>query len=152
MGSLTLRFAPEDKWHGELFATVASDGFAGVGSTWFNHIDLLAFADRLSEYPLGTSPPPSISGGYLAHGTQEAETHLSLVLTPHDPLGGVRVLVELAKYNFQSGPRIPESRVRTAFVVTYTDIERFQRSIHRMMKGDLEEALLTRQTAEVDTF
>lgn len=65
MGSLTLRYDAEDQWHGEVTASVASDGFAGAASAWFNESDLASFADRMSEYPL-SEPPLSLAGGYLS--------------------------------------------------------------------------------------
>lgn len=150
MGSLTLTFEPVDRWYGELTATVASDGFAGMGSAWIDHATLLAFADRLSEYPLKDSPPLSISGRHLS--LAEEDPSLSFTLTPHDARGGIRVWVELAAYARHPAPHMPDSRVRTGFVVSYTDLERFQRGLRRLVKGNAEEALLTRQMAEVDTF
>ena len=151
MGSLTLRFEPVDERYGELVATVDSDGFAGVGSAWLSHSEVLEFTDRLSEYPLGSSPPPSISGG-LGHKTQQPQTDLSLILTPDDPLGGISVLVELTGPSSSANGRIPYSKVQTGFVVSYMDVERFQRSLRRLIRGGLGEAVLTRQTATLDTF
>ena len=141
MGSLTLRYKAEDQWHGEVLATVASEGFGGTASAWFNESDLAAFANRMSEYPL-SEPPLSLASGYVSRGG-DLEHHLSVVILPHDPVGNIRVVVELAPPPRGYDDLGTYSTVRTWFAVTYTDLERFQRALHRMLKGEADEASLT---------
>ena len=141
MGSLTLRYNAEDQWHGEVTATIASDGFAGAASAWFNESDLAAFADRMSEYPL-SDPPLSLAGGYLSR-TGDLERHVSVLIVPHDPLGNLRVVVELSPPLRGYDASGTYSTVRTWFAVTYTDLERFQRGLRKMLKGEADEATLT---------
>jgi hypothetical protein len=142
MGLLTLRYRPEDQWHGEVVATVASEGFAGSASAWFNESDLVLFAGRLSEYPLN-EPPLSLAGGYLSRAG-DLERHLFVAIIPHDPLGNLRVVVELAPPDRGHDELGTYSVVRTWFTVTYTDLERFQRALRQMLKGKAEHAALTR--------
>lgn len=141
MGSLTLRYNAEDQWHGEVTASVASNGFAGAASAWFNESDLASFADRMSEYPL-SEPPLSLAGGYLSRAG-DLERHVSVLILPHDPLGNIRVVVELSPPLRGYDDVGTYSTVRTWFVVTYTDLERFQRGVRRMLKGEVDEAGLT---------
>jgi len=141
MGSLTLRYKAEDQWHGEVTATVASDGFAGAASAWFDVSDLVSFADRMSEYPL-SEPPLSLAGGYLSRAG-DLERHVSLFIFPHDPLGNIRVVVELSPPLRGYDDLGTYSTVRTWFAVTYTDLERFQHGLRRMLKGEAAEASLT---------
>ncbi len=141
MGSLTLRYDAEDQWHGEVTASVASDGFAGAASAWFNESDLASFADRMSEYPL-SEPPLSLAGGYLSRAG-DLERHVSVLILPHDSLGNIRVVVELSPPLRGYDDVGTYSTVRTWFVVTYTDLERFQRGVRRMLKGEVDEASLT---------
>ncbi len=142
MGLLTLRYRPEDEWHGEVVATVDSDGFAGAASAWFNNTDLGLFADRMSEYPLKT-PPLSLAGGYFSQGG-ELERHVDVTILPHDPLGNIRVVVELTSPDRGYDELGTYCRVRTWFTVAYPDLERFQRGLRRMVKGEAEQAELTR--------
>lgn len=141
MGSLSLHYKAEDEWHGEIIATVASDGFGGTASAWFNQGDLASFATRLSEYPLG-EPPLSLASGYLSRGGG-LERHVSLVILPHDSLGNIRVVIELAPPPRGYDDLGTYSMVRTWFAVTYLDLERFQRGLFRMLKGEADEATLT---------
>ncbi len=142
MGLLTLSYKPEDQWHGEVVASVTSEGFAGTASAWFNESEVAAFADRMSEYPLET-PPLTLAGGYLSRAG-DLERHLSVLIFAHDSLGNIRVVVELIPPDRGHGELGTYSSVRTWFVVTYTDLERFQRALRRMLKGDVDTADLTR--------
>lgn len=142
MGLLTLRYRPEDQWHGEVVATVSSDGFGGSASAWFNNTDLELFAARMSEYPLKT-PPLCLAGGYFSQAG-DLERHLSVVVVPHDPLGDIRVIVELTPPDRGHDELGTYSLVRTWFTVTYTDLERFQRALRKIIKGEAEQADLTR--------
>ena len=143
MGTLTLRYKPEDEWHGELSATVSGRGFSGSSSAWFSTEDLSAFVDRLSEYPLKAPLPISLIGGYVSRDGQSIERHVSVKLAPHDSFGGVRVVVELVE-PFRSDEELStHSEVRVWLVVTYNDLERFQRSFRKALSGQTKEAELT---------
>lgn len=141
MGSLTLRYKAEDQWHGEVLATVASEGFGGTASAWFNKADISSFADRMSEYPL-SDPPLSLASGYVSPWGG-LERHLSVAILPHDLRGNIRVVIDLAPPPRGDDDLGTYSTVRTWFAVTYTDLERFQRALRRMLKGEADEASLT---------
>jgi len=141
MGSLTLRYKAEDQWHGEVLATVASEGFGGTASAWFKKADISSFADRMSEYPLN-EPPLSMASGYLSPWSG-LERHLSVAILPHDLRGNLRVVIELAPPPRGEDDLGTYSTVRTWFAVTYTDLERFQCALRRMLKDEAEEAILT---------
>ena len=138
---LTLRYSPMDEWHGEVRATVASEGFAGTASAWFSKEELTAFADRMSEYPL-KDRPLKLAGGYLT-GSGYLERHLYVAILRHDAVGNIRVVVELAPPDRGHDDLGTYSLVRTWFTVTYTDLERFQRGLRRLLRGEAEDATLT---------
>ena len=138
---LTLRYSPMDQWYGKVRATVASEGFEGTASAWFSKEDLTAFADRMSEYPL-KDPPLKLAGGYLT-GSGALERHLDVASLRHDAVGNIRVVVELAPPDRGQDDLGTYSLVRTWFPVTYTDLERFQRGLRKMLRGQAGEATLT---------
>ena len=138
---LTLRYSPMDQWYGKVRATVASEGFEGTASAWFSKEDLTAFAGRMSECPL-KDQPLNMDGGNNP-GSGERDRHLEVGKPRPAARASTRGVVELAPPDRGQDDLGTYSLVRTWFPVTYTDLERFQRGLRKMLRGQAGEATLT---------
>ena len=135
MSRLTLRFQPDPLDDvAMLYASVVTPGFCGSGGTWAQPSELEAFARELSEYPLPAEAPPSVRLGYnMCVGD---DLVIGLTVKPADLRGGLLVLAEIADASTRA------HRVRTTFATKYPDVERFQRALTRLAKGEAEQAVL----------
>lgn len=140
---LRLTYRPDDEWHGELFGCVESEGFKGKGSAWFGIGQLREFCALAGNFPISESDGPSLAGGFFDDGDHTLkQCHLAVRLSPHDPLGSIRVTVTLATPAWDSGDADLQRRVKTRFLVSYMDVERFRTSFEAMLDGQVEEAVL----------
>jgi len=143
MDVLRLRYRPDDEWLGELVVSVASKGFAGVGSAWFSIDSLREFAEAVSAFPLPAHDPPSISGGLGGNEKIPPRDLVAITLEPHNALGAVRVTVHLATEVWNGKERDLAQDITTRFLVTYGDLSQFGQSILDTISGRVEEAVLT---------
>lgn len=142
MDHLRLEFEPEDKWHGELFATVSAQSFAGAGSAWFSTSTLRDFAAAASAFPLSVERPPTLSGGLGGSATQPPQDTVTIRLDQHDARGAVRVTVQLATEIWESTERDLARAVTARFLVTYSDLSRFSLALTDLLDGRTSEAVL----------
>lgn len=138
MGTLTLSYAPEDDWHGELTATARTAHFSGVGIAWFTAADLHAFAARLSEYPI--EDPVMLGGGFWDAGQLTTPT-VSITISPFDSVGHLEVVINLSDDSLGGYGHRPQT-VSTLLMVTYGDLAAFQLEMNAMLTGEQAEALL----------
>lgn len=138
MNTLTLAYAPEDDWHGELTARARTAHFSGVGIAWFKVSDLHDFAARLSEYPIGE--PIKLGAGFWYNG-QLAIPPVSITISPFDALGHLEVVISLSDDTLHPHNHRPQT-VSTLLMVTYGDLATFQLEMKAMLAGEQAEALL----------
>jgi hypothetical protein len=143
MNALSLTYIPEDDRHDELFAVVDSSGFRGSGSAWFRIDHLREFCRSIAAYPLPPGDEPKLEGGFFDDAGETLEQcHLSVRLSPHDPLGAVRVTASVSN----QAPRDDDSELRQLltcrFLVNYGDIARFRTELAAMVESNSGEATL----------
>ena len=144
MSKLHLRFDPEDEWHGQLIATVSSNGFEGRANAWFATDELRQFSMALTTYPLRTEALPHISGGFGSEpGAPEPEQiHLSIDVAPHDARGRLRVTVRLATEVWGTQDSDLGCNATVRFIATYGDIAPFVSAVSALAEGQVDEAVL----------
>ncbi|MCW1988099.1 UNVERIFIED_ORG: hypothetical protein M2348_003884 [Sphingomonas sp. R1F5B] len=145
MGTLHLRFEREDEFHGQLFATVSSMGFAGAAAAWFATAELYRFSQACSAYPLNGEALPHIAGGFLSRepGTSEPEqVHLGIDVAPHDLQGNLRVTVRLATEVLRTEKSDLGCNVTVRFVTTYSEMGPFASAMLALVEGEVKEAVL----------
>ncbi len=149
MSTLRLTYSRDDDGTGELFASVEAEGFSGRGSAWFNSDDLSAFCSRLGDYPLQAERLPRLEGGYWkSAGAGLKETHLSVIVTPHDHSGSLRVIVTVAEPTYEGNAPGLSRRAHTWFLVGYNDLERFQAVLRNVLAGSANEAVLSSELGQ----
>lgn len=140
MSRLTLSYAPEDEWHGELTANVTSEGFSGESAAWFGMEQLKAFNERLKAFPIPAGQEPSLGGGFWEND-QLKEAHVSIHIEPAGSRGQLRVNVILAKPPWElNGPE--KHSVAAHFLVNYADLGVFQAQFSALLNGDHTKAHL----------
>ena len=148
-GSIRLRFERDDDGTGELSATAAANGFAGVGAAWFNVDELQNFASRLSDYPL-SDPGPTIAGGFYRDGARPALSQELIGISAYavGRTGQVGVQVRLATGVWEATR--PESRhsVQLELLTTYEHLGRFARQLAAVVVGEAPEAVLEGEKLE----
>lgn len=141
---LRLRFEPSEDGTGQLFATVTAHGFSGQGSAWFDTQTLHSFAQSLDVFPVSRDNPPHIAGGFWSqqiHNHLE-QVHLSITIAPRDSIGHLSVRVFVATPLEWNDP--PESQLSATveFSTTYAVLQQFTHHLHKLLDGDLQEAIL----------
>ena len=141
MNVLRLTYRPEDEWHGELFATVESNGFCGHASAWFGIESLRKFCTLAGAFPIVEHEDQDLAGGYWEdNGGALKQCHLGLRFSPHDRLGSICVTTTLATPDEETAD--PHQTVIARFLVSYADLARFRASFAAMLDGRAEEATL----------
>ena len=124
---------PDDDF-GQLQVAVNASGFSGSGFMWVQWQDIEEFAADLAAFPLPANPPVSLRRGF--NDLVGDDLRIAIEIQPADARGNLRVDVTIADYIE------PARRIRTTFNTLYPQLETFQRSILRVIKGDLAEAVL----------
>jgi len=144
MNKLVFRFEPDDEWCGELFVFVAADGFAGIGSAWFDKGSLRNFAESLRAFPLPTDKPARLEGGLGGNDTTPPQTTINLSFEPHDVRGAVRVKAHLETTVWQDQEKEHPKTLSAQFQVSYGDLGSFATAIDDMIAAGITgEAVLT---------
>jgi hypothetical protein len=102
MNYLQISLKKIDESTSELFATVAYNGFSGMGSCYVDVSRLRDDAKRFSLYPIPDDKLVCIEGGYLSEdATTLIQTHLHISVVPKDALGNLVLRINLAvpEYN-----------------------------------------------------
>jgi hypothetical protein len=143
MNRLVLRYRYDDShFHpaldrddfGRLTVSVETETQAGTGGFWVQWQDIVEFAGSLSEYPIAIENPISAQWGY--ESLEGDDLIIGIVIGPKDALGELTASIEVADDHEQW------HRVRTSFRTGYPALEMFKRDIERLMKSEIEEAVL----------
>ncbi|WP_439574989.1 hypothetical protein [Phreatobacter sp.] len=138
-----MTYLREDEWHGELHVFAKARGFAARASAWFNRDTLIDFARALSQYPLPSTPPLTISGGVGALEADQPDlVRVGLAIAPAGARGQLLVRIELASDPQGEVVADVQQRASISFPTEYAALERFRISLEPMLDGD-GEALLS---------
>lgn len=144
MSTLRIWYEPEDAGHGELKAQAQSGNFAGHSSAWFNHSELIEFANRLASYPLPWGTAVILQGGYWGKASSDGltQTHLRLAFQPHDRTGRIRVSIILADpcEDTQAGELAQSADLH--FLTTYNCVSGFREAFLAVINGEASVAQL----------
>jgi hypothetical protein len=142
--SITVRYEPEDSYHGELHAVARSRCYAGYGSAWFNLETLREFAESIRTYPLAEVDAPHLKGGQ--GGTPQSFPETVTLLLRLSPISGrVSVDLHLAVVGGQMlQAREPDfsQETRFQFFTNHGEVEAFRRQILKVLEGTASEARL----------
>ena len=144
---LRLSIEPDDDGTAELFAEVKSNGFAGMGSAWFDLRYLADFAQSLGNaFPLETAL--ELTGGYWGKdGSGLTQEHLGIRFYPIGGSGKIGCQVRLAT---RTGPhdRAEEKHsVQVELLTYYQELQDFAAKIRNLATGQAHEAILGRCAA-----
>ncbi|MDB5528556.1 MAG: hypothetical protein JWR51_1659 [Devosia sp.] len=127
--------APDD--FGYLTMSVTTERFSGCGSFWVQWQDVVEFGQSLATFPIQLEAP---LGGKWGVMDQEGDNlALAVQIKPANSTGDLLVTVEIGELQHNG------DRARISFLTNYPDIERFARSLARLMDGKIEQAVLTGQ-------
>ena len=124
---------------GALSVRAAAKGFGGTSLAYFNDSEVLRFAEQLATYPL----PPDSSFAIRSGGTPPGgafDEHVALEVFPVDSRGQVAIAVHLAEqWPDRTASR---SEVRIELLTTYERLGQFSRDLARVVRGELQEAMI----------
>jgi hypothetical protein len=142
---LRLSYRPDDEWHGQLDAAVTSGEFSGKGSAWFDREQLKeTFVAALRAFPLSTSDPPMIEGGFWSKerpGTLE-QCHLRIAIRPYDARGSLVVQVDLASASWATPDKDRQQSVTARFLTEYAALDAFACHLDQVLDAKRESAVL----------
>lgn len=143
MSTLRLHWHPEDERHGELSVAITSGEFRGRGSAWFKIDQLREFLTATGSYPLSSGDEPKLEGGFYDDGGETLrQCHLSVQLSPRDPLGSICVTVTVATEADRDERQDLQQSLTSRFLVNYADVDRFRAEFTAMLEGRSGEATL----------
>jgi hypothetical protein len=142
-GSLRLRFLADGDGTGKLLVRAEANGFSGEGGAYFAAGQLEAFAKKLGAFPI--EGRPSLAGGFWSKtkaGELDQE-HVAIAAYPSDARGHVAVHVRLATELW--GDARPESKhsVSLELITSYEPLRHFSAALAALVRGTVEEAILT---------
>jgi hypothetical protein len=142
---LRLAYKPDDEWLGELDAVVRSGAFSGKGSAWFDRIYLKeTFVAALRAFPLTSTSPPMIEGGFWSKDSQRSldQCHLRIVFTPYNSRGTLLVRIDLATQSRKTPDIDQQHSVTVRFLTDYAAVAEFADTLDRVLDGANEQAIL----------
>jgi len=142
---LRVTYAPDDEWHGELYATVKSGEFSGHGSAWFGKARIKdTFVSALRGYPLSPTNLPILEGGFWQPDKKDtlSQCHLRVAVSPKDSRGTLLVRVELAMPTWTSPDEDTQQTVTARFFTGYNALERFSLELEEVLDGGRVTAIL----------
>ncbi len=149
MAELRVKYSPDDQWTGELEGVVASNGFPGRGSAWFDRTHLrTAIIPAFRAFPLSDSEPPTIEGGFWSKERQGEleQCHLRITVKQHNARGGLLVRVDVASQVWKTPDADMQQTVTARFLTDYEALRQFAEDLERVLDGALEEAVLRNTT------
>jgi hypothetical protein len=139
---LRLSYRPDDEWLGQLDASVTSGAFSGKGSAWFDREYLKeTFLPALRAFPLSTSDPPMIEGGFWNPESLK-QCHLRIAIRPYDVRGALLVQVDLASEYRATPDKDQQQSVTARFLTEYAATAAFASHLEGVLNGTRETALL----------
>jgi len=138
MEALTLRFAADSEWDGELSAAVSVRGFSGMGRAWFNHETIRQFARELNLYPLSAESAPTIEGG-VSKSDGTIGIRVGISVRPYNLRGTLLVSVVLDGENYAHD--LP-CAIKAEFFTSYSELKAFADELIALVEGQIETATL----------
>jgi hypothetical protein len=143
---LRLSYRPDDEWVGQLDASVTSGAFSGKGSAWFDRQYLKqTFVAALRAFPLSTSDPPVIEGGFWNSkerpGTLK-ECHLRIAVRPYNARGSLLVQIDLASESRSTPDKHQQQSVTARFLTEYAALDVFASHFEGVLNGTRDKAVL----------
>ena len=135
MSRLALKYSrdPNDDF-ALLFVSVETANFRGTTSFWVQWQDVEELGSSLKAYPIG--PEAQITANWGFNQCIGDDLIIGLHIAQADALGALIVRSELAHQHDRS------ERLKASFRSDYSCLDRFGSEVRRMIKGDLEEAVL----------
>jgi hypothetical protein len=135
MSSLALKYSrdPNDDF-ALLFVSVETANFKGTVSFWVQWQDVEDLGSSLKAYPIELEAPITASWGF--NQCIGDDLIIDLHIAQADARGTLLVRAELADQHDRS------QRLKASFRSDYSCLDSFGREVRRMMKCDLEEAVL----------
>ncbi|MBB3955103.1 hypothetical protein [Novosphingobium sediminicola] len=144
MSKLTLRYRhdpsffdrnlPQDDF-GRLWIAVETDRFSGKGGFCAQWQDVQEFGEALARFPITEGQPVVAQWGFNL--LESDDLIIRLEIAPADSRGNLAVRFEVAD------DVEPQYRARGAFLTNYPELATFHRDIGQLIKGEVEEAVLT---------
>jgi hypothetical protein len=122
---------------GSLTMSVTTDRFSGCGSFWVQWQDVVEFGNSLATFPI--QPEAPLGGKWGVMDRVGDNLALAVQIKPANSTGELLVTVEIGELK-QNG-----DRARASFLTNYPEIDRFGRSLARLMDGTIEQSVLTGQ-------
>ena len=126
---------------GELYAQFDVKGFSGIGSAWFDLLNLAERAKLFAQYPLSQKQSVVLEGGYW-NGEKPAvllQEHLHISAYPINSRGSLALRIRVAT------PLDKDDRPQSQFTaavelkITYEDIARFAKELGSLARGEIRE-------------
>ena len=124
---------PPDNF-GRLSLIVETEKFKGKAGFWVQWQDVVEFGESLNQYPIKQDAPISVQWGF---DNQEGDDLIiRLKILPRGSRGELTASIELAD-DYE-----PSQRLTVSFRTTYSAVELFRSDIAKLMKREIEEAVL----------
>ncbi len=146
---LRFRFQDDGDGTGKLVAQAESSGFAGTSGAYFNVDKIEEFAAAISAFPLPERDMRrSIAGGFgKKNHPGEMDEHLGIAVYPIDlRRGHIGVQVRMATELWDSTRPESQHTAKVEIKTTYEPLAQFSKELIRLVRGDLEEAVLVGET------
>ncbi|TDW67603.1 hypothetical protein EDF57_102489 [Novosphingobium sp. PhB55] len=143
MSKLTLRYKFDASFFdasltrddfGYLSIDVETDRISAKGGFWVQWQDVKEFGEALGRYPIGEDQPVVAQWGFEMQEGEDLK--LRLEVATDDRRGNLSVRFEVADDDK------PEDRARGRFLTNYPDVDAFRLEIARLMRNEVEEAVL----------
>ena len=143
---LILTYAPENPFDGKLCVSIESDRYSGQGAAWFSANQLRSFCAALCDYPISSTSPPTLKGGYWGDdGKVLVQTHVGLTIAPFDARGGLLVSVQLSSPIRELEGHDLHRTLVTHFRTDYPSLDRFRASLLALVASETDAATLDAQ-------
>ena len=149
MGHLKLHLEPDGDGTGELFASFESNGFSGNGSAWFDLTTLAEIAKQFEQYPLPSTPPVRISGGYWQNNNPPVLKNelLHVSAYPINSRGGIGVHVRVAHEFVTTENRLSMHSAAGELKASYEQMKAFSKSLIALTREEVAEVVLDEKDA-----
>ena len=126
------KLPPDD--FGWLSVIVETASFKGESGFWVQWQDVVEFGQSLDRYPIELGSPISIQWGY---NKQEGDDLIvRMQISPRGSRGELTASIEIADYDDNS------QRLITSYRTTYAAVDLFKGDIAKLMKREIDEAVL----------
>ncbi len=145
MSRITLKYVPEDEWHGEMLASVDSAGYSGSGAAWFSIKQLRSFGVALDTFPIFADAPISLAGGFWKADDTIDQTHVGISISPYDRVGALVVSVQLSTPTWDGARHDMHHAVVAHLRTDYACLAGFRNSFLALIEGRSDVAELKGQ-------